>query len=52
MTATLSGQLAGARRRDYLGDIIIRLSRDRNVENPKYDRLFGQGYYACIPRRQ
>lgn len=38
--------------RYHLGDIVSRLTRDCNVENPKYDRLFEHGYHDRILRRR
>lgn len=38
--------------RYHLGDIISRLTRDCNVENSKYSRLFEHGYHDRILRRK
>lgn len=38
--------------RYHLGDIISRFTRDCNVENTKYDRLFEHGYHDRILRRR
>lgn len=38
--------------RYHLGDIISRLTRDCNMANPKYERIFEHGYHDRILRRK
>ncbi|MCH5218674.1 MAG: hypothetical protein J1F07_09065 [Muribaculaceae bacterium] len=38
--------------RYHLGDIISRFTRDCNVANPKYERIFEHGYHDRILRRR